>query len=72
MVSAAIPVMLPPGRLMLATRPPFTGSVTIGNTIGIVVVAAFAATTETLPPAATITATCLRTNSAAIAGRRAY
>ena len=50
-VNAAIPVKLPPGRLRLATRPPFTGSVTIGNTIGIVAVAAFATSAETFPPA---------------------
>ena len=43
MVSAAIPVMLPPGRLRLATKPPRTGSGTGAKTIGIVVVAAFAA-----------------------------
>ena len=34
---------LPPGRLMLATRPTETGSLPFANTIGMVVVAAFAA-----------------------------
>ena len=34
--------MLPPGRLRLATRPSFTGSVALVKTIGIVLVAAFA------------------------------
>jgi len=38
------PVMLPPGRLRLATRPSWIGSEPISNTIGMVVVAAFAAT----------------------------
>jgi hypothetical protein len=33
------PVTLPPGRFMLATRPNFTGSAPIVNTIGMVEVA---------------------------------
>ena len=37
------PVTLPPGRLRLATRPSLTGSPPVANTIGIVVVAALAA-----------------------------
>ena len=37
------PVTLPPGRLRLATRPSRTGSIPLTNTIGTVVVAAFAA-----------------------------
>ena len=37
------PVMLPPGRFRLATTPNSTGSLPIEKTIGIVVVAAFAA-----------------------------
>src|SRR5438876_4151762 len=37
------PVTLPPGRLRLATRPSRTGSEAISKTIGMVVVAAFAA-----------------------------
>ena len=37
------PVTLPPGRLRLATRPSLTGSATVSKTIGMVVVAAFAA-----------------------------
>ena len=37
------PVTLPPGRLRLATRPSRTGSLPVVKTIGIVVVAAFAA-----------------------------
>jgi hypothetical protein len=46
------PVRLPPGRLRLATRPSETGSVAVSNTIGIVAVAAFAASDEGVPPAA--------------------
>src|SRR5215472_11462437 len=37
------PVTLPPGRARLATRPSLTGSVPLPKTMGIVVVAAFAA-----------------------------
>ena len=37
------PVTLPPGRLRLVTRPSLTGSLPVTKTIGIVVVAAFAA-----------------------------
>jgi hypothetical protein len=37
------PVTLPPGRLSVWTRPTSTGSSPMTNTIGIVVVAAFAA-----------------------------
>src|SRR5580693_8064119 len=35
------PVMLPPGRARLATRPPPTGSVDIGKTMGMTAVACF-------------------------------
>ena len=38
-----MPVMLPPGRARLSTSPAVTGSVTPMNTMGIVVVACFAA-----------------------------
>ena len=38
-----MPVTLPPGRLRLATRPCLTGSAPLAKTIGIVVVAALAA-----------------------------
>ena len=37
------PVILPPGRLRLVTRPNCTGSTPVPNTIGMVLVAAFAA-----------------------------
>ena len=66
------PVMLPPGRLRLATRPILTGSLLLSKTIGIVVVAALAASAETSPPVAAITATRRRTRSAASIGRRSY
>jgi hypothetical protein len=64
------PVTLPPGRLRLATRPIFTGSVPAVNTIGIVVVAALAASAEAVPPVAAITAILRRTSSAASTGSR--
>jgi hypothetical protein len=50
------PVRLPPGRFKLATSPTSTGSTATLKTMGIVVVAAFAANAEA-PPAAAITAT---------------
>src|SRR5262249_58076798 len=46
------PVRLPPGRLRLVTSPTSTGSNPMIKTIGIVVVAAFAAGAEGLPIAA--------------------
>ena len=42
-VNWVTPVTLPPGRFRLATRPSWTGSPPISKTIGMVVVAAFAA-----------------------------
>ena len=51
------PVRLPPGRFRLATSPILTGSVAIAKTIGMVTVAALAATAAGVPPPATITAT---------------
>src|SRR5215469_7214092 len=65
------PVRLPPGRLRLGIRLPWTGSMPVMNTMGIVVVAALAASAEG-PSPATRTVTCRRTSSAAIAGRRSY
>src|SRR5262249_55752903 len=44
------PVTLPPGRLRLFTMPCWIGSAPIANTIGIVVVADFAASAATYPP----------------------
>src|SRR5262249_41562284 len=63
------PVALPPGRLKLATRPYWTGSDPLVNTMGIVAVAAFAAEAEGLSVATSI-ATCRRTSSAARTGKR--
>jgi hypothetical protein len=51
-----MPVTFPAGRLRLATRPTLSGSLPI-QTIGIVEVAALAASPVTVPPAARITAT---------------
>ena len=65
------PVTLPPGRLRLATRPSLTGSSPTPKTIGIVAVAALAASAAGVP-VATITATWRRTRSAASAGSRSY
>jgi hypothetical protein len=50
-------VQEPPGRLRLATSPVSTGSPPIVKTIGIVVVAALAASGDGSPPVAAITAT---------------
>jgi hypothetical protein len=46
------PVRLPPGRFRLATRPICTGSAMVVKTIGMVVVAAFAAIAEGVVKAA--------------------
>jgi hypothetical protein len=64
------PVTLPPGRLMLATSPEVIGSVPIAKTIGIVVVAAFAASGGDAPPLVKMTDTWLLTSSDAIVGSR--
>jgi hypothetical protein len=52
-----MPVMLPPGRLRLATSPPSTGSVPFAETIGIFDVAALAARQGSDPPPVKITDT---------------
>ena len=67
----AMPVRLPPGRLRLATRPIATGSVPTEKTMGMVVVAAFAARVAERP-LVIITATRRRTRSAASAGNRSF
>ena len=64
-----IPVMLPLGRERLVVKPSCTGSFPTKKTIGIFVVAAFAAN-EDRGPDATITATGRRTKSTASAGNR--
>jgi hypothetical protein len=56
----ALPVTFAPGRLRLATRPKVTGSVPVAKTMGMVVVAAFAARAA-VAPSAKITATRRRT-----------
>ena len=48
----ATPVALPPGRLRLATSPIAIGSAAVEKTIGIVVVAAFAASDDAVPDVA--------------------
>ena len=63
------PVTLPPGRARLATRPSPTGSAAFAITMGMVVVAFFAANAGG-PPVATIRSTLRRTRSAASSGRR--
>jgi hypothetical protein len=63
-VKKVAPVMLPPGRLKLTMRPSLTGSIPIANTIGMVVVADFAAKAEAAPGlVATMTATWRRTSA---------
>src|SRR5262249_2907580 len=49
-VIMAMPVMFPPGRLRLVTRPSWLGSAPRLKTMGMVDVAAFAATTAGAPP----------------------
>ena len=63
------PVTLPPGRARLATRPAPTGSGTFVITMGMVVVALFAANAGGVD-VATIISTLRRTKSAASSGRR--
>ena len=65
MFKLATPVMFPPGRSRAAMSPRLTGSPAISKTIGMVVVAAFAASAAGVLAVA-ITDTWLRTNSAAI------
>ena len=66
------PITLPPGRLRLATRPSFMGSLPVSKTIGMVRVAALAASAEGSPPVAAITTTCRLIKSATSAGNRSY
>jgi hypothetical protein len=61
--------MLPPGRAKLAITPAPTGSVCAANTIGMVVVACFAAMTGA-DAHVTMTSTLSPTNSAAISAKR--
>ena len=65
-----MPVMLPPGRARLATRPSLTGSSPTPKTIGIVVVAALAASAAAPLPGVAMTSTRRRTSSAMSEGMR--
>jgi hypothetical protein len=65
------PVMFPPGRAKLATRPVATGSPTAIMTSGIDVVA-FLTASEAGVSAVTITSTFEATSSAMSAGKRSY
>jgi hypothetical protein len=60
-----LPVMLPPGRAMLATSPSATGSALPVMTIGIVLVACSAALSGAPPPAGTMISIFIRTSSSA-------
>jgi hypothetical protein len=65
------PVALPPGRFRLATKPCATGSL-MAKTIGIVVVASFAASAAAVLTGVAIKETRRRTRSAISAGRSSY
>src|SRR5262249_57749105 len=65
------PVRLPDGRLKLSTRPISTGSVPVKKTIGVVLVAAFAAS-DAGASQVTITATLRLNNSPASNDKRLY
>ena len=69
-VATGTPVALPPGRLRLVTSPSLTGSPEPLNTIGIVEVAAFAATAGVMVPVATMSATLRFTRSVTSIGNR--
>ena len=71
-MSRLTPVVLPPGRFKLSTKPIFTGSPPVVNTIGIADVAALAASAEGSPPVVTNMAAPRWTRSKAIAGSRSY
>jgi hypothetical protein len=64
-IMLAIPVTLPPGRPRLATSRSATGSPLAAMTMGIVLVACFAARCVS-PPAVTMMSTFIRTSSSAI------
>src|SRR6516165_4613979 len=70
--SEVTPVMLPPGRLRLETSPAAIGSPAVTKTIGMVAVAALAASAGGVPPTAAITATLRETRSASSIGNRPY
>src|SRR6516162_7382028 len=62
--------VMPLGRLMLATSPAATGSVPLTKTIGMVEVAALAASAGAAPPLVKMTESCFLTSSDAIASSR--
>ena len=62
------PVILPPGRARLTTKPLPSGSSAKAKTIGMTDVACFAA--RTAAPPVTMTSTLSRTNSAAMSAKR--
>src|SRR5713226_16007 len=66
------PVMLPAGRAKLSINPTPTASPTPTNTIGMVLVAFFAAKAAGVLQAEKMTSTLSRTRSAARAGRPSY
>src|SRR5262245_18168131 len=70
-VKTLTPVIFPPGRFRLMTKPDLTGSSPLVNTIGIVLVAVLAASAAGGPPP-TITATLRRIKSAASSASRSY
>jgi hypothetical protein len=61
-------VTLPPGRLRLTTRQAWTGSTPITKAIGIVAVAALAASAAATPPGVTMTLAARLTRSTASSG----
>ena len=66
------PVALPPGRLKLATRPNSTGGSAIRKTIGMVLVAALAATAAGVLDNVAISETCRRIRSAVSSGSLSF
>jgi hypothetical protein len=67
-----MPVALPAGRARLATSPNLTGSSPTPNKIGIVVVAALAASAAGMLPGTAMTVTRRWTRSAMSEGKRSY
>ena len=65
-----MPVTFPPGRFRLRTSPVATGSAAAMKTMGVVEVAAMAASAGAGPPAAKIAATFRLTRSVITVGKR--
>jgi hypothetical protein len=68
--SAPTPVILPPGRLRLVTKPSSTGSAPTKKTIGTVEVAALAANAAAVPSTATRTDNCAASCRGCVDGNR--